>query len=459
MSQEMTSTSTAVSDGGQPVVETAAPPGEPAPVRAAPPGEPAPVRQRGGLLRHRDFRLLWAGQTTSRLGSAVTGIALPLVAVSTLDAGPFAMGLLTAMGWVPTLLIGLPAGAWVDRRSRRRVMMSCNVWAMLLILSVPVLAWLGVLSIPYLLVVALGGGVSSVFFAPAYQAFLPTVVAKKDLSEANAKMAGSGQAAFIGGSGLGGLIAQVFGPLLGLVVDSTSYLVSMLCLGAIRTTEPGQDRARRRNTTIRQDVVEGIRFLAGDPYLRIIALCASLENLFLVGAHALLIVFLVRTVGIPPAEVGVLMVADSIGGLAGAVISRRISRRIGTARALLVISIGTAPIGLLIPLTSKGAGALLFMVGLGVPAAGMVACAVITSSFRQAYCPQEMQGRVTNTAMVLVYGSMPIGALVAGVLGAQIGVRPALWVMLGALAAAKFLRLIGPIKRHRDLPTERLATV
>lgn len=419
--------------------------------------EPAPVteqpRRLGGLLWERDFRLLWMGETTSKFGSAITGIALPLVAVIVLHAGPMAMGILTAASWVPWLLIGLPAGAWVDRWPRRQVMVVCNSAAMLLLLSVPIAYWLGILSISYLLMVALASGVSAVFFTPAYGAYLPSIVATKDLNEGNAKLAGSAQVAFIGGSGVGGLIAQVFGAVTGVLLDALTYLVAVVCALSIKTKEKRPERSTER-TSLRQEIAEGVRFMMADPYLRIIALCASLENLLLSGAHALLIVFLVHDVGVHSGAIGALMVADSVGGLLGAVLATAVSRRIGTARALLALSIGTAPFGLLIPLTTPGAGIVFFAVGLGVPAAGMVACGIISRTFRQAYCPQELQGRVTTTAMVLVYGSMPVGAVLAGTLGATIGVQQTLWIMLACLAAAKLLRLIGPIKTHRDLPTE-----
>jgi MFS family permease len=415
-----------------------------------------PRRDRLGLLRQRDFRLLWIGESTSQLGSAISGIALPLVAVAVLHAGAFAMGLLAAVAWLPALVVGLPAGAWVDRCSRRRVMMVCNAGGMLLLLSVPVMAWLGMLTMGYLLAVALANGVCSVFFMPAYQAYLPSIVAKKDLGEANSKLSASGQVALIGGSGFGGLIAQVFGAVSGMLLDAVSYLIALVCLTSIKSTED-KPKAAGPPTTIRQDIRAGIRFLIRDPYMRVIALCASVENLLLTGAHALLVLFLVHVVGVRYGAVGLLMVADSLGGLLGAMVAAKIARRIGTARTLLVVAILSSPFGLLIPLTTGGWGLIYFVVGLGVPAAGMVTCGIVSATFRQSYCPQEMQGRISTTAMVLVYGSMPVGAVLGGVLGATIGVRPTLWIMLGSLAAAKLLRLIGPIKSSRDLPTEPAA--
>jgi MFS family permease len=412
-----------------------------------------PTRDRLGLLRQRNFRLLWIGESTSTLGSAISGVALPLVAVVVLHAGAFVMGVLAAVTWLPTLVFGLPAGAWVDRCRRRRVMMACNAAGLLLMLSVPVAAWLGWLSLDYLLAVALLIGVAAVFNSPAFQAFLPTIVAKKDLGEANSKISASQQVGLMGGSSLAGVIAEAFGAVTGMLLDAISYLVALVCVTSIRTAED-KPRTAGPPTTFRQDIAAGIRFLTHDPYMRIIALCASLENLLLTGAQALFVVFLIDVAHVRYGAVGLLMVADSVGGLAGAMIATKIARRIGTARTLLAVAIISSPFGLLIPLTTGGWGVLCFVVGLGVPAAGMVACGIVSSTFRQSYCPLDMQGRISTTAMVTVYGSMPIGALIGGTLGATIGIRTTLWIMLGALAAAKFLRFIGPIKSSRDLPTE-----
>lgn len=412
---------------------------------------PVVSAERPGVLRNRDFRLLWAGETTSKFGSAITGIALPLVAVTVLHASALSMGVLTAFAWLPWLLFGLPAGAWVDRWPRRTVMIVCNAGALVLLASIPLVYRLGLLSIGYLLFVALVSGIGAVFFQPAYGAYIPSLVEDEDLGAANAKLDGSAQVAFMGGSGVGGVIAQVFGAVGGIFVDALTYVVAVVCLVSIRHREPVQESTSER-TTIRADIATGIRYLVRDPYLRIIALCAGVENLLLSGALALLVVFLIRVVGVSAGFVGVLMIADSLGGLAGALIATRFSKWLGTGRALLVLSIVTAPFGLLIPLTSTGPGLLYFAVGMSVPAAGMVACGIISATFRQRYCPPDLQGRVSTTAMVIVFGSMPIGALLGGILGSTLGITAGLWIMLGGLAAAKFLRLIGPIKRNRDLP-------
>lgn len=414
---------------------------------------PPVAAPRKTVLRLRDFRLLWIGETTSKFGSAITGVALPLVAVTTLHAGPIAMGILTACSWLPMLILGLPAGAWVDRWPRRTVMITCNAAALVLLASVPVIYWLGMLSIGYLLFVAVASGIGAVFFGPAYGAYLPSLVDDDDLGEANAKLDGSAQVAFMSGAGVAGIIAQIFGAITGLLLDALTYVAAVVCLSSIRKPEP-RPEPPTVPTTIRQDIAAGIRYLIREPYLRVIALCAGVENLILSGVLALLVLFLVNTVAVAPGVVGVLLIADSLGGLAGAIIAIRVTRWLGTARALILIAIATAPFGLLIPLTTKGFGLTFFLVGMGVPAAGMVACGIISATFRQRYCPQDMQGRISTTAMVIVYGSMPIGAVIGGVLAAALDTTTALWIMLAALAAAKFLRFLGPIKNSRDLPTQ-----
>ncbi|PZG99970.1 MFS transporter, partial [Streptomyces sp. NTH33] len=195
-------------------------------------------RPRGGLLRGRDFRLLWAGETMSRFGSNITGVAMPLVAVVSLDASTFWVSALAAAAWLPWLLVGLPAGAWVDRLPRRPLMLVCNLGSLVLLASVPLAAWLDVLTMTQLMVVALLTGLANVFFSIAYRVYLPSVVHREDLAEANAKLQGSESAAQLAGLGGGGMLAGLFGAVSGLLVDAATFLASTLCLLGIRSTEP-----------------------------------------------------------------------------------------------------------------------------------------------------------------------------------------------------------------------------
>jgi predicted MFS family arabinose efflux permease len=402
-------------------------------------------------LWQRDFRLLWIGETTSRLGATVSTVAVPLVAVVVLHVDAFLVSALDAAIWAPWLVISLPVGAWVDRLPRRPIMIVSDVVTMLLLASVPVAAWSGVLTYTQLLVVALLTGVASVFFTTAYRAYLPSLVASADLAEGNAKLQGSEAAAQVAGPGLGGVLAQAFGIVTGLLADALSSLVSMVCLLMIRTPEPRPAR-RTGTTTLRAEIGEGIRFLRHDPYLRLFALFGAASNFALNGLMAILVVFLVRDVGVAPGWLGGVLAVVSIGGVVGALLATSVARRLGTARAVLLSELGAAPFALLVPLTTHGAGIAFVIVGGFVISAGIVLNNVVVGSFRQLYCPPELFGRVSASAQFLNYGAIPVGALCAGALADGMGVRPAVWVMCGLVVVAATILLTGPLRHRRDLP-------
>jgi MFS family permease len=408
----------------------------------------------GGLLRRRDFRQLWVGETTSSLGNFITSLALPLVAVTTLRSSAFAVGALYACAWLPWLVLGLPAGALVDRVPCRRVMLASDVTSAAVLASVPVAAWYGVLSLVQLLAVAVVTGSGAVFFNTAYGVYLRTLVPTDDLVEANAKLQGSRSVAQVAAPGAAGLLAQVFGAVTGLVADALTFVVSALCLLSVRTKEPRTATGQATHLChLWVDIRAGLRLVADDPYLRILTVQGALANLALAGWQALEVVFLVRTVGVSPETVGALLAVMGIGGVCGAFAAGPISRRFGTARALLGCSMGTFPFGLFVPMAGLGPRLLLFGLGGAVVSAGLVSFNIIVRSFRQRYCPAPFLGRVTATMSVLVYGSIPLGALLAGTLGSLLGARSALWVMVGTLALCSLVLLAGPVRRTRDLPS------
>ncbi|SNT12045.1 Predicted arabinose efflux permease, MFS family [Asanoa hainanensis] len=397
----------------------------------------------------RDFRLFWFGQATSKLGNSVSSVALPLVAVATLDAGTLQVALLAAFSWLPWLLIGLPAGAWVDRLPRRPLMISCDLLCLVVIASIPLAWWLGSLTLTHLFVAALVTGTAGVFFQTADQVFLPTLLDRADLPSGNARLQSTEQAAYVAGPGIAGLLTQLAGAIAGLLVDAVSFLVSAICLWRIRVPERlhrGQQRS------LRAEVAEGLRFVAGDPYLRVLTIWGAMSNLALIGYQSVLVVFLVREVGVAPAVVGGLVAATSLGGVLGAAAGSALGRRLGTARALLATSVLTPPFGLLLPLAERGPRLALAVAGVAVLVAGISAGNVVKGSFRQTYVPHHLLGRVTVSMQLLNYGAIPLGALIGGVLGSTIGLRPTIWLSMGAAVAAGLIVLIGPIRTTRDLP-------
>ena len=419
---------------------------------------PGARRRRGGLLWHRNFRLLWAGETVSGAGTAMAATGMPLVAVTVLHASTFAVAAITAAAYLPWLLIGLPAGAWADRLPARPLMIACDAVSALLYASLPAAAWLGVLTTGQVLAVALLGGAASVFFATAYQVLLPSLVAPADLVEGNAKLQGSAAVAAVGGRGAAGVAAEAIGAASALLFNAASFGVSAACLLRTRTAA-APHRPDGRATTVRAQISQGVRFIAADPYLRPLTLYGAAANLAYSGSTALLVVFLVRVAGFGAAAVGGLLAAGSIGGVLGAIVARRLTCWLGSARALLLSALTAGVFCLLIPLTGPGARAICYVAGSAGASAGIAVGNVVAGSFRQAYCPPSMLGRVSAGMRVLVFGGIPLGALLAGWLATALGTRAALWAILAGFALSGALLLTPAMLSERCLPSAAAVTL
>ncbi|HET7821279.1 MAG TPA: MFS transporter, partial [Ornithinibacter sp.] len=261
------------------------------------------------IAGNRNFRLLWFGEGISVLGSMTTAVVVPLVAVTAFDAGAAWMGLLTAAAWLPWLVVGLPAGAWVDRSDARRVMIAADLGAAVSIGSVPVAWALGVLTLPHLVVAALGVGTASVFLRTAYLPLVPRLVAPGDLATANARLVGTESAMQVVGPGLGGALVAVASAAYAVVADVLSFLVSALCLHLMDRSRLVPAPPPERREPLRREVATGIRVVARDPYLRFFTLQGGASNFALTGYAALLVLFLVRDLDLDPKGVGIVMSA------------------------------------------------------------------------------------------------------------------------------------------------------
>ena len=408
-----------------------------------------------GLLRQRSFRLLWIGETISQIGNAMAVVGVPLVAVLLLHAGVFAVSLLTASAWLPWLVIGLPAGAWVDRLPARPVMIICDLVSALLYASVPVTAWAGVLTTGLLIAVQFLAGVASVLFMTAYQVYLPSVVSTSELIEGNTRMQGSASAAAFAGPGLAGVVAQVLGAVTALLGNAISFLASAACLlgatPAIAHPPPAAPGGARQQS-LRAEITDGIRLVFGDPYLRQLSLFWSAANFALTGYTALVVIFLVRVIGLSAGSVGLLTAVPGAGGIAGALLARRVTARYGTARGLLVATWAALPFALLIPLTGPGPRLAWYIVGVLIAYTGIAVGNIIIAAFRQSYSPPGMCGRVTATMRVIIFATSPAGALAAGGLASWLGIRTALWILLGLAVLSGLLLRTSALTAGRDLP-------
>src|SRR5919112_1990058 len=251
-----------------------------------------PILSLGGLWRHADFKRLWAAQAASLFGSEITALALPLMAVLLLDASPVQMGLLAAAGTTPFLLCSLPAGVWIDRRQRRPVLIAADVARAGLLLSIPLMAWLSILRIEQLYVVAFVVGVLGVFFEVAHYAYVPSLVGRESVVEGNSKLQISYSAAEAGGPGVAGLLVQFISAPGAVAIDAVSFLVSAFLLRRIEAPEPPV--ATQSSRGVRHDVEAGLRALLGHRLLRPIVLASITESIFLKGIAAIFVLYAKR---------------------------------------------------------------------------------------------------------------------------------------------------------------------
>jgi predicted MFS family arabinose efflux permease len=400
---------------------------------------------RGGLLRQRDFRLLWGGETVSELGSQVSLLAIPLVAVSTLAATPFEMGMLAAASTAAFLVIGLPAGVWVDRLRRRRVMIASDLGRLVALASIPAAYALGVLHLAQLYFVF------TVFFDVSYQSYLPALVGRDRLVEGNAKLTGSQQVAQVAGPGLAGVIVGAIGGPYAVALDAASFLVSAVAVKGIGTTEPEPVPHEGGHERLRRDIGQGLRFVFGHPLLRAITATTGTSNFFSGIQAAVEVIFLVTVVHARPAVIGLVFAAGSVGGVLAAVLASSIARRMGGARATLISSFAVAG-GLLIPLATPGIGVLFFVAGLFVSSFAVVVYNINQVSFRQRVTPERMLGRMNATVRFVVFGLLPVGALAGGAIGAAIGLRSTLWIAMTGEALAGAWLLVSPVRGMKDFP-------
>ena len=404
-------------------------------------------------LRQRDFRLLWGGETVSELGSQVSLLAIPLVAVSTLAATPFEMGVLTAASTVAFLIVGLPAGVWVDRVRRRHIMIAADLGRIVVLGSIPVAYAFGVLELPQLYIVALAAGVFTVFFDVAYQSYLPSLVGREYLVQGNAKLTGSEQVSQVAGPSIAGVLVQAIGGPYAVALDAASFAASAAAVRAIRKHEPKPAIPAEGHPKLREDIGLGLRFVFGHPLLRAITATTGTSNLFSGVQAAVEVIFLVTVVHAKPAIIGLVFAGGSVGGVLAAFVASPIARRIGGARATVLSSFAVAG-GLLMPLATPGLGVVLFAAGLFLSSFAVVVYNINQVSFRQRLCPDKMLGRMNASIRFVVYGALPVGALAGGVIGAAIGLRTTLWIALVGESLAGVWLLASPMRGIRDFPSQ-----
>ncbi|WP_325050897.1 MFS transporter [Micromonospora musae] len=401
------------------------------------------------LLQERMFRRYWAAQTVSYFGDEISTLALPLLAVLITDAGPTQMGYLTAAALAPNLLFSLLAGAWVDRLARkRRIMVLSDVGRALLLATIPAAYLLDVLTLTQLYGVAFAVGTLAVLFEVSRGPLFVSLVERRDYVEANTLINGSRGLSLVAGPSIGGLLVQLLTAPIALVADALSYVWSAAFLARMRTTEPAPVRGRGLG------IAAGLRFIAGTPMMRAIVLGTTTVNLFNFMFAALFVLYATTELHLSPGLLGTVLGAGAVGGLFGAAVTGRLTRRFGIGPTLVSgFLLFPAPL-LLVPLADGPTPVVLGMLFAAefFCAVGVMVLDIVTGSVQTALTPETMLARATGVRRTINYGIRPIGALIGGALGAALGVREALWIAtVGALAGVLWV-LFSPVRRLRELP-------
>jgi MFS family permease len=409
--------------------------------------------QFAGLWRHADFVKLWASQTISLFGSQITFLALPLTAVLVLDATPAQMGLLTAVGAIPSLLVGLFVGVWVDRYRRRPILIAADLGRAALLMVIPMAAILGVLRIGYLYIVVFLVGTLELFFDVAHRSFLPSLVKREQLIEGNSKLAMSRSAAEILGPGVaGGLVQWITAPI-AIAVDAISFLISALFLRGIRTPE-AKPKPPDDQQSIWQEIGEGLKLVSGNGLLRAIAGCIGTLGLFNSVLEAVFVLYVTRELGIGPGLLGVAFASGSVGFLVGTLLPDWVARRFGLGPGLIggLLLVGLSD--LLIPLVNDSLAVVVIILVLMTAqfffGLGFVIFNTGQVSLRQAITPDRLQGRMNATMSFIGWSIVPLGGLLGGGLGEIMGLRPTLLLAaLGEILAVLWL-LLSPMRSLRE---------
>ena len=402
-----------------------------------------------------EFRKLWLGQAISAVGSQVTQVALPLTAALTLGASAQQMGYLVAAGWLPYLFFSMFFGAWSDRLPRRPILIATDLGRALVLATVPIAAFAGALRIEHVVVVAFVAGAFTVLFQSAYRPFIPALVGRDALVDANSKLAVTESAARVAGPSLAGLLISVLTAPIAILVDALSFVVSAAAVAAMRTDDPAPPRTERRS--IWKEIGEGIAIVARHPFIRSVTFIGLIFNVTITIGDAVYILYATRTLGLDAALIGGVFTVGGIASVAGATLVRRTTARFGIgpsmAGSIFLIALSWS---LVLAAAGPPIIAAVYLAGRSVLAAfGAATFNVTSSSVAQAAIPTRLQGRVGGAGQVLGLGMIPIAALLGGWLGENIG----LWNTLAISLAGQLLGLLyivaSPLRRIRttaDLP-------
>ncbi|MFE2752883.1 MFS transporter [Actinosynnema sp. NPDC059335] len=423
--------------------------------------------QPGSLFRQANFRNLWFGQTLSLFAAEITAGVIPLLAALTLDASVLEMGVLSAVSFLPYLVVSLFAGVWLDRLPKRPVIIAADLGRGVLLLLVPLAAVLDLLSMPFLLVIAVLIGVGTVVADIGSASFLPSVVGRRDLVDGNGKLEISNNASRMAGEAVGGALVQVLTAPFALLFNTAAYALSAVFTQRIKVDphaepedEDDEEQPDARKPDFWREVGEGLRFVFGNPIVRTLAVTALLFNLFTFFIEPVFLIFITRTLALEPIYIGLILSSSGVGGVVGAVISGWVSRKLPLGTLLVVTQWLAGGASLLVPvatLVPKPAAVVLIIVMHFVDAVMVIVYNVNQRSYRSAVTPDALQGRMNASIRMIVMGVCPLGALLGGVVGNVLSATTALVIgSIGILSSGAYIACTR-IRSVKEIPTEQPA--
>ncbi|MGH3049972.1 MAG: MFS transporter [Gaiellaceae bacterium] len=407
------------------------------------------LRPRSELWRDSGFQRLFVANAASQLGEQVSLIAIPLAALYILNASALGVALLRSFAVLPFLLFALPMGVWVDRLRRRPLMILADFGRAAAIASIPAAYWLGHLTMAQLYAVAGIHGVLSVVFDLSYLSFLPTLVGREHLGEANEKLLGMQAAAGLAGPTLGGALVSTVGAAVAVLAEAAGFFVSGGFVSAIRGRETKPEPS---TTRARTELMEGLRYVFAQPYLRTLTIWISAGNLFTSALFALFIVYLVRDLHLGATTIGWVLAVTNLGFIGAAFANRRLVQRLGLGPMIVYTGLLSQMLLLGFPLApSAHPLPVLVVCGLGATFLGFF-MNVNQLTLRQAITPNRLLGRMNAVTRFMYWGTMPLGSALGGVVATAVGLRATLiGACLGAIAT-EIPIVLSPIRTLRELP-------
>lgn len=423
---------------------------------AAKSAEAEPSAPASSIFKNRNFQLLWAGQTVSTIGDQMSGLALPVLAVLMLNATEWQVGLMNAAGLSAFLLIGLPAGAWVDRWIKRRVMIWADIVRMLTMISVPIVYFSGHMTMWYVIATAAVMSVAAVFFDVSYQSVLPLMLPKDQMAKANSALETTAQTSSVAGPAVIGFLLTILKAPMLMLFDAITFLISWVSLASMKVDETPTPKTDRR--PLRTEIAEGVRYVVKHPLISRITATTAISNLFSSAITTLVPILVLRTMHVPAPLYGLMFTAGAVGGLTGAVSAAKLGKLLGQGNLIIIAITLSSAAGFAFPVA-----ALINQPAIGVPliivAEALIAFSglvynITQVSARQALCPEQLLGRMNASIRFFVWGVMPISALSAGALATAFGIIPVMLVAAcGAVTAGAFV-FFSPLRGMRNIVEE-----